>query len=210
MCQCVICLFRPPELSGRVSSQQCPADWKEINSRCYFLSTERKTWEDSRKDCQSKNADLVVINSEQEQVQNSKSVVGVVCMCVWHYWLTFEVIVTFSIISINRGPCTVLMGMLISYSGLVCMTQLGPSNGWMDLHWLTRKAFRITLNFSVRQVDSNKTLVSQKLMLCRWYWALEIFTGPKFWTGSETDQWQTNLNPMRLDLRIIRPNSKCD
>ncbi|XP_033479019.1 asialoglycoprotein receptor 1-like [Epinephelus lanceolatus] len=53
--------------SGCLSSQQCPADWSEINSRCYFLSTEKRTWEDSRKYCQSKDADLVVINSEQEQ-----------------------------------------------------------------------------------------------------------------------------------------------
>ncbi|XP_032380265.1 C-type lectin domain family 4 member E isoform X2 [Etheostoma spectabile] len=45
----------------------CSAGWREINSRCYFLSTEQKTWEESRKYCQSKEADLVVINSEQEQ-----------------------------------------------------------------------------------------------------------------------------------------------
>uniref|UniRef100_A0A8C9YSU8 C-type lectin domain-containing protein n=1 Tax=Sander lucioperca TaxID=283035 RepID=A0A8C9YSU8_SANLU len=43
------------------------AGWWEINSRCYFLSTEQKTWEDSRKYCKSKGADLVVISSEQEQ-----------------------------------------------------------------------------------------------------------------------------------------------
>ncbi|KAM9363198.1 C-type lectin domain family 17, member A-like [Symphorus nematophorus] len=54
-------------LSGCVSSQRCPAGWRDISSRCYFLSTESKTWEDSRKYCQSQGADLVVINSEQEQ-----------------------------------------------------------------------------------------------------------------------------------------------
>ncbi|XP_076584161.1 uncharacterized protein LOC143319251 [Chaetodon auriga] len=46
---------------------QCPANWSEMNFKCYFLSTESKTWEDSRKYCQSEDADLVVINSEQEQ-----------------------------------------------------------------------------------------------------------------------------------------------
>ncbi|KAM8773186.1 C-type lectin domain family 4 member G-like [Acanthopagrus schlegelii] len=55
------------ELSSCVSSQQCLPDWRDINSRCYFLSTEQKTWENSRKYCQSKGADLVVINSEEEQ-----------------------------------------------------------------------------------------------------------------------------------------------
>ncbi|KAK9539956.1 hypothetical protein VZT92_002435 [Zoarces viviparus] len=54
------------EPSKCVSSQPCPADWREINSRCYFLSTEKKTWEHSRKYCQSKDADLVVISSRQE------------------------------------------------------------------------------------------------------------------------------------------------
>ncbi|KAM9313848.1 C-type lectin domain family 10 member A-like [Pholidichthys leucotaenia] len=50
------------------SSQGCPEMWREINSRCYFLSRhEKKTWEDSRKYCRSKGAALVVINSEQEQ-----------------------------------------------------------------------------------------------------------------------------------------------
>uniref|UniRef100_A0A3Q2PW35 C-type lectin domain-containing protein n=1 Tax=Fundulus heteroclitus TaxID=8078 RepID=A0A3Q2PW35_FUNHE len=49
------------------ASSQCPADWRELNSRCYFLSTETQTWEGSRKHCQSQGAELVVINSEQEQ-----------------------------------------------------------------------------------------------------------------------------------------------
>lgn len=73
-------LFHPPDLGGCVSPDQCPAGWMEINSRCYFLSTESKTWEDSRKYCQSKDADLVVINSEQEQVQYSESVSSM-CLC---------------------------------------------------------------------------------------------------------------------------------
>ncbi|KAM4595773.1 uncharacterized protein V3H82_003168 [Fundulus diaphanus] len=67
--QCLIsqCLFLLSELNGCVSSQWCPADWRRLNSRCYFLSTEMQTWEGSRKHCQSQGADLVVINSEQEQ-----------------------------------------------------------------------------------------------------------------------------------------------
>ncbi|GAA6216557.1 C-type lectin domain family 4 member M-like isoform X1 [Lates japonicus] len=55
------------ELSGSATSQQCPTDWKNIRSRCYFLSSESKTWEESRRYCLSKGADLVVINTEQEQ-----------------------------------------------------------------------------------------------------------------------------------------------
>ncbi|XP_034543082.1 CD209 antigen-like protein A [Notolabrus celidotus] len=58
---------RVRELEGCLSDSSCPAGWKEINSRCYFLSTESKTWQDSRNYCQSQAADLVVINSMQEQ-----------------------------------------------------------------------------------------------------------------------------------------------
>lgn len=79
----VVCLFPPPEL-------RCPADWRYINSKCYFLSTEKRTWENSRKYCQSKGADLVVIESEQEQV--------CVCVCVFYSWCsgrTFKVIVIY-------------------------------------------------------------------------------------------------------------------
>uniref|UniRef100_A0A3B4Z2S4 C-type lectin domain-containing protein n=1 Tax=Stegastes partitus TaxID=144197 RepID=A0A3B4Z2S4_9TELE len=58
---------------GTSSSQRCPPDWREIQSKCYFLSTEMKTWEDSRKYCQRNGSDLVVINSQQEQVLCSSS-----------------------------------------------------------------------------------------------------------------------------------------
>ncbi|XP_074521550.1 CD209 antigen-like protein A [Halichoeres trimaculatus] len=59
--------LRVRELESCVSPSQCPEGWKQINSRCYFLSSESKTWHDSRNYCRSKGADLVVINSEQEQ-----------------------------------------------------------------------------------------------------------------------------------------------
>ncbi|XP_041789783.1 C-type lectin domain family 10 member A-like [Chelmon rostratus] len=56
------------EPSSCVSQPPCPVGWREINFKCYFLSNESKTWEDSRKYCQSKDADLVVIDSQQEQM----------------------------------------------------------------------------------------------------------------------------------------------
>ncbi|XP_045567427.1 C-type lectin domain family 4 member D isoform X2 [Salmo salar] len=46
---------------------KCPKGWRMLGSSCYFLSTERKTWEESRLDCQNRGADLVIINSRQEQ-----------------------------------------------------------------------------------------------------------------------------------------------
>uniref|UniRef100_A0A4W5JUD2 C-type lectin domain-containing protein n=1 Tax=Hucho hucho TaxID=62062 RepID=A0A4W5JUD2_9TELE len=46
---------------------KCPNGWRLLGSRCYFLSTEMKTWEESRQDCLERRADLVIINSREEQ-----------------------------------------------------------------------------------------------------------------------------------------------
>ncbi|KAJ8002547.1 hypothetical protein DPEC_G00160040 [Dallia pectoralis] len=42
--------------------------WRYNGSSLYFLSTEEKIWEESRQDCVRRGADLVIINSEEEQV----------------------------------------------------------------------------------------------------------------------------------------------
>ncbi|XP_052357528.1 CD209 antigen-like protein A isoform X2 [Oncorhynchus keta] len=45
----------------------CPEGWQKFESSWYFLSTETKTWEESREDCLERGADLVIINSDKEQ-----------------------------------------------------------------------------------------------------------------------------------------------
>uniref|UniRef100_A0A4W5R1J9 C-type lectin domain-containing protein n=1 Tax=Hucho hucho TaxID=62062 RepID=A0A4W5R1J9_9TELE len=45
----------------------CPEGWRLCGSSCYFLSTEMKTWEESRLDCLMRGAYLVIINSKEEQ-----------------------------------------------------------------------------------------------------------------------------------------------
>ncbi|XP_031670491.1 asialoglycoprotein receptor 2-like isoform X1 [Oncorhynchus kisutch] len=47
--------------------QTCPAGWQKFESSWYFLSTETKTWKESREDCLERGADLVIINSDKEQ-----------------------------------------------------------------------------------------------------------------------------------------------
>uniref|UniRef100_A0A4W5LZR1 C-type lectin domain-containing protein n=1 Tax=Hucho hucho TaxID=62062 RepID=A0A4W5LZR1_9TELE len=56
-------------LSGRLANYKktCPEGWQKFESSCYFLSTETKTWKESREDCLERGADLVIINSDKEQ-----------------------------------------------------------------------------------------------------------------------------------------------
>lgn len=51
----------------------CPANWLEHEGRCYWFSSLGKPWPEAEKDCQLKNAHLVVINSREEQVSPPSS-----------------------------------------------------------------------------------------------------------------------------------------
>ncbi|MED6263127.1 hypothetical protein CHARACLAT_001296 [Characodon lateralis] len=45
----------------------CPTGWRTFNYSCYFLSTTKGSWDEGRKDCRTRGADLVVINNKNEQ-----------------------------------------------------------------------------------------------------------------------------------------------
>eukprot|EP00063_Salmo_salar_P075379 XP_014050214.1 PREDICTED: C-type lectin domain family 6 member A-like [Salmo salar] len=46
--------------------KSCPEGWRLLGSSCYFLSTQMKTWEESRLDCLNRGADLMIINNKEE------------------------------------------------------------------------------------------------------------------------------------------------
>ncbi|XP_029919739.1 centrosomal protein of 135 kDa-like [Myripristis murdjan] len=55
------------ELKRHIEERSCPEGWNRFGCSCYYTSTESDTWWQSREKCQSKGADLVVINSKEEQ-----------------------------------------------------------------------------------------------------------------------------------------------
>uniref|UniRef100_A0A3B3HWN6 C-type lectin domain-containing protein n=1 Tax=Oryzias latipes TaxID=8090 RepID=A0A3B3HWN6_ORYLA len=48
--------------------KRCPDSWMRFGCSCYYKSTEKKTWNESRDFCQENGSDLVVVNSKEEQV----------------------------------------------------------------------------------------------------------------------------------------------
>uniref|UniRef100_A0A672YM78 C-type lectin domain-containing protein n=1 Tax=Sphaeramia orbicularis TaxID=375764 RepID=A0A672YM78_9TELE len=55
------------ELERLRAVKTCPEGWKLLSSSCYFSSTAVGTWETARSDCRKKSADLVIINTKEEQ-----------------------------------------------------------------------------------------------------------------------------------------------
>ncbi|XP_042351244.1 CD209 antigen-like protein E [Plectropomus leopardus] len=45
----------------------CPAGWRMFHCSCYFLSTVSDSWENGRRECRDRGADLVIIDTYEEQ-----------------------------------------------------------------------------------------------------------------------------------------------
>ncbi|KAG9332129.1 hypothetical protein JZ751_015813 [Albula glossodonta] len=54
--------------SGVLVCNSCPEGWKLWRSKCYYFSTDWKTWRESHKYCTQQGADLVIIESKEEQI----------------------------------------------------------------------------------------------------------------------------------------------
>ncbi|XP_035263213.1 C-type lectin domain family 6 member A-like [Anguilla anguilla] len=70
----------------------CPQGWAQFSSKCYYFSNEAKTWTDSYSDCVKRGADLVIIESEEEQRFINKQIknltwIGLSYSAVRGYWL---------------------------------------------------------------------------------------------------------------------------
>ncbi|XP_048870663.1 CD209 antigen-like protein C [Brienomyrus brachyistius] len=45
----------------------CPIGWRRFKCSCYYISTEKKTWSDSRQACMQSGTDLAIISNREEQ-----------------------------------------------------------------------------------------------------------------------------------------------
>ncbi|KAJ0060379.1 hypothetical protein NL108_010165, partial [Boleophthalmus pectinirostris] len=48
--------------------KKCSEGWTLFQSKCYYFSSRTLSWSSSRAWCQTHRAELVIINSEEEQV----------------------------------------------------------------------------------------------------------------------------------------------
>ncbi|XP_042703936.2 killer cell lectin-like receptor subfamily B member 1B allele C isoform X1 [Chrysemys picta bellii] len=44
----------------------CPADWLSHKNKCYWVSKESKTWNESREDCSAKSSQMLMIQDKEE------------------------------------------------------------------------------------------------------------------------------------------------
>uniref|UniRef100_A0A8P4GDI2 C-type lectin domain-containing protein n=1 Tax=Dicentrarchus labrax TaxID=13489 RepID=A0A8P4GDI2_DICLA len=52
----------------------CPAGWKMFSCTCYLFSNNSHSWEEGRQDCRERGADLVIIDSSEEQEFVTKNI----------------------------------------------------------------------------------------------------------------------------------------
>uniref|UniRef100_A0A3B4Z5S4 C-type lectin domain-containing protein n=1 Tax=Seriola lalandi dorsalis TaxID=1841481 RepID=A0A3B4Z5S4_SERLL len=50
-----------------LTEKTCPEGWRMFSGTCYLLSTQSGSWEKGREDCRARGADLVIIDSLEEQ-----------------------------------------------------------------------------------------------------------------------------------------------
>uniref|UniRef100_A0A3Q3EYZ7 C-type lectin domain-containing protein n=1 Tax=Labrus bergylta TaxID=56723 RepID=A0A3Q3EYZ7_9LABR len=69
----VLCKYKlPTEAQHERNCKRCPESWRLFKNKCYFFSSRTLTWSSSRAWCQTQGGDLLVIDSDPEQVGGLK------------------------------------------------------------------------------------------------------------------------------------------
>ncbi|KPP61268.1 C-type mannose receptor 2-like [Scleropages formosus] len=55
------------QANEKKTKQVYPEGWRNFRFRCYYISREKKSWSDSQQFCRWRGADLVIINTREEQ-----------------------------------------------------------------------------------------------------------------------------------------------
>ncbi|XP_039608039.1 CD209 antigen-like protein C isoform X2 [Polypterus senegalus] len=76
------CLVRKSSLES--SCHVCKKGWVQLNSKCYYFSTNKQTWQSSRDHCRTLGGHLVIIENAMEQVflENKINIIGET-----NYWI---------------------------------------------------------------------------------------------------------------------------
>ncbi|XP_075769867.1 killer cell lectin-like receptor subfamily B member 1B allele B isoform X1 [Pelodiscus sinensis] len=61
-----LCPPAQPSPAGGAGCKLCPSDWRLRGDKCYWVSTENKTWNKSRSDCAKRGSQLLVIRDREE------------------------------------------------------------------------------------------------------------------------------------------------
>ncbi|XP_039621072.1 killer cell lectin-like receptor subfamily G member 1 [Polypterus senegalus] len=63
--------YRVLIIAGMHQTECCPELWVSNKENCYYLSTNKTTWQMSKDDCTSRGAQLAVIEDEEELVSRN-------------------------------------------------------------------------------------------------------------------------------------------
>ncbi|CAI5691460.1 C-type lectin domain family 4 member M isoform X1 [Oreochromis niloticus] len=58
---------QPPDITTDDPCYKCEDGWKQHGGKCYFFSTSKSSWNESRDECRAKGEGLVKIDSKEEQ-----------------------------------------------------------------------------------------------------------------------------------------------